>query len=150
MEAICGADCEACELLKTKKCKGCKVTNGCPFGKKCWIAKYIEVGGKENFETLKKELIGEFNSLNIEGMPEIKELYPLHGSFVNLEYPLSNNQKVKFLADNEAYLGNQVESIFNDSEMKKCFGIIANMDFLLVSEYEENGINPEIIIYKKR
>ena len=32
----------------------------------------------------------------------------------------------------------------------RCFGIVANMDFLLVCTYEENGENPELVIYKKR
>ena len=114
MEAICGANCEECELLKNNKCQGCKNTNGCPFGKKCWIAKYIEVGNKDSFESLKTELINEFNSLNIDGMPKIKELYPLHGEFVNMEYPLPNGEYTKLLKDNETYLGNQLECIFND------------------------------------
>ena len=92
----------------------------------------------------------EFNSLNIEGMPKIKELYPLQGSFVNLEYPLPNKTKSKFLDDNDLYLGNQVECEFNDGDFKTCFGLVANMNFLLVCEYEQNGTNPEIIIYKKR
>ena len=83
-------------------------------------------------------------------MPKIEELYPLHGEFVNMEYPLPNGEHVKLLNDNEAYLGNQVECLFNDEDIKKCFGILANMNFLLVCEYEENGSNPEIIIYKKR
>ena len=50
MESICGANCNDCELLKNKKCQGCKNTNGCPFGKKCFIAKYIEIGDKESFK----------------------------------------------------------------------------------------------------
>ena len=150
MEAICGANCSECELFINSKCQGCKNTNGCPFGKKCWIAKYLEVGGKDNFKKLKQQLIKEFNSLNIDGMPKIKELYPLHGEYVNLEYPLPNGNKVKLLHDNEAYLGNQVECEFNDGEYKTCFGLLANMNFILVCEYGENGTNPEIIIYKKR
>lgn len=150
MEAICGANCDECELLKSNKCKGCKNTNGSPFGKKCWIAKYIEIGGKNNFEAIKKQLIEEFNSLKIDGMPKIKELYPLHGSFVNLEYPLPNGNKVRFLHDNESYFGNQVECVFNDDELKRYFGLIANMNFLLVCEYGENVCNPEITVYKKR
>ena len=149
MEAICGAHCEECELYNNK-CKGCKETNGCPFGKKCWIAKYIEVGDKDNFDILKKQIIEEINSLNIEGMPKINELYPLHGAYVNLEYPLPCGKKVRLLNDDEAYLGNQVECIFNDKDIKKCFGIVANMNFILVCEYEENGINPELIIFKRR
>ena len=150
MEGICGTNCKECELLKSNKCKGCKNTNGCPFGKKCWIANYIEIGENNNFASLKNEIINEFNSLNIDGMPKIEELYPLHGEFVNMEYPLPNGENVKLLNDNEAYLGNQVECLFNDKDMKKCFGILANMSFLLVCEYGENGNNPEIIIYKKR
>ena len=52
--------------------------------------------------------------------------------------------------DEEVYLGNQIECEFNDNEMKKCFGLLANMNFLIVCEYEENGTNPELVIYKKR
>ena len=94
MEAICGANCEECSLYQNKSCKGCKEINACPFGKKCWIAEYIEVGEKQSFEELKKELMNEFNTLEIDGFPKIEELYPLHGSFVNLEYSLPNNEKV--------------------------------------------------------
>ncbi|MBQ6546596.1 MAG: DUF3795 domain-containing protein [Bacilli bacterium] len=149
MKAICGAKCDECEMFKTKECLGCKEVNGCPFGKKCWISKYIEVGGKSSFNELEKQIIDEFNSLNIEGMPKIDELYPLLGSFVNLEYPLPNNKKIKFLSDDESYLGTQVECLFND-DFKRCFGLLANMKFLLVCEYGENGSNPEIIVYKRR
>ena len=150
MEGICGAHCDECELFKNENCKGCKNTNSCPFGKKCWIAKYILSGGKDNFDIFEKKLIDEFNSLNIIGMPIIDKLYPLHGEFVNLEYQLPNGNKIYFLDNSETYLGNQVECEFNDDEIKKCFGLVANMSFLLVCEYDEGGINPEIIIYKKR
>ena len=150
MKAICGANCKECEYYKNKKCNGCKSSDGCPFGEKCWIAKYIEVGGNDSFEAFKNEIISEFNSLNIDGMPEIEELHPLHGEYVNLEYPLPNGEQVKLLNDNEAYLGNQVECLFSDEENNRCFGILANMNFLLVCEYGENGSNPEIILYKRR
>ena len=56
----------------------------------------------------------------------------------------------KILDDNDMYLGNQVKSKFNDGEVIRCFGILANMNFILISEYGPNGDNPEIIIYKKR
>ena len=32
----------------------------------------------------------------------------------------------------------------------RCFGVAANMDFILICTYEENGENPELVIYKKR
>ena len=148
MKGICGSNCDECNLKE--KCKGCIKTKGCPFGKKCFISSYIEIGGKESYDALKEELMMEFNCLKISGMPKVKELFPLNGKTVNLEYKLPNNKKVKLLDDNEIYLGNQVECIFNNDEMKSYFGIIANNYFLLISEYQENGINPEIIIYKRR
>lgn len=150
MESICGADCSKCEYGKNNNCKGCKNTSGCPFGKQCFIAKYILTGGQENYIKFKEQLIKEINLLDIPGMPKISDLYALNGVFVNLEYPLTNGTKVKFLDNNEIYLGNQVECEFNDGEFIRCFGIVANMDFILVCEYGPNGDNPELILYKKR
>jgi len=71
----------------------------------------------------------------------------LSGSFINLEYPLQNGRTVKLLDDNATYLGNQLACEFGGS---RCFGLAANMQFLLVCTYEENGENPELVIYKKR
>ena len=98
----------------------------------------------------KKELVDEINLLDIPGMPKITDLNPLNGSFVNLAYPLPNRKTIQFLDDDDFYLGNQVESLFSDGEIIRCFGILANMDFILISEYGKNGENPELIIYKKR
>ena len=74
-------------------------------------------------------------------------LNALVGNFVNLEYRLPNGNLVKFLDDSKKYLGNQLESEFGGD---RCFGVIANMEFLLVGTYEENGSNPELVSYKKR
>ena len=150
MESICGADCSNCGYGINNNCKGCKNTNGCPFGKQCFIASYILTGEKENYEIFKKQLIEEFNSLNIPGMPKITELFALNGSFVNIEYTLPNGENVKFLDNNSIYLGNQVECEFNDGENIRCYGLVGNMDFILVSEYGPNGVDPELIVYKKR
>ena len=109
--------------------------------------KYTELGGEEKFDEFKKQLIKEFNDLHIEGMPEVTELSALIGGYVNLEYTLPNGQKVKYLDDGATYLGYQLESEFGGD---RCFGLVANMDFLLVCTYEENGENPELVIYKKR
>lgn len=145
MKSICGIDCTKCDFNKT--CKGCAESNGCPFGKECFIANYIKSGGMEKYLEYKQKLIEEFNALCIPGMTKINELYALCGSYVNLEYPLPSGQTAKFLADDCIYLGNQVENIFGGD---KCFGLVAGTDFLLVCKYAENGTNPEIIIYKKR
>ena len=121
MESICGADCSNCGYGKNNNCKGCKATGGCPFRKQCFVAKYILTGGKENYELFKLQLINEINSLDIPGMPKINELNPLNGCFVNLSYPIPNGKVVQLLDDNDIYLGNQVESEFNDGEIIRCF-----------------------------
>ena len=150
MESICGIDCSTCGYGKNNNCNGCKATKGCPFGKECFIAQYILTGGKEYYESFKKQLVKEINELNISGMPKIEDLNPLNGLFVNLAYNIPNGEVVKFLDNNDIYLGNQVECEFNDGEINRYFGIVANMDFILVSEFGLNGENPELIIYKKR
>lgn len=103
---------------------------------------------KEKFEDFKKQIIDEFNTLlHVAGLPKVENLNVLSGSFINLEYKLPNGSVVKFLDDKATYLGSQLESKFGGN---KCFGIAANMDFLLVCAYEEKGENPELILYKKR
>ncbi|MBP5288754.1 MAG: helix-turn-helix domain-containing protein [Clostridia bacterium] len=108
---------------------------------------YKELGGGGKFEELKKKLIEEFNALHVEGMPRVEKLNALVGSYVNLAYRLPNGETVKFLDDGATYLGNQLESEFGGG---RCFGILANMDFLMVATYGEGGKDPELVIYKKR
>ena len=99
-------------------------------------------------EEFKKQIIDEFNAiLGIEGLPKIEKLNVLSGSFINLEYRLPNGDLVKFLDDKASYLGSQLECGFGGD---RCFGIAANMDFLLICTYEKNGENPELVMYKKR
>ncbi len=98
--------------------------------------RYEELGGGKKLEELKKKLIGEFNALHIEGMPKVEKLNALVGSFINLEYRLPNGQTVRFLDDDTTYFGNQLECEFGG---ERCFGIVANADFLLVSTYCEGG-----------
>ena len=109
--------------------------------------RYEELSDDGQFEEFKNKLIEEINGLNIEGMPKLLKLNALVGSYVNLEYRLPNGQKVKFLNDQTTYLGNQLESEFGGD---RCFGVLANMDFILVCTYKKGGADPEIILYKKR
>lgn len=146
-QSICGANCAECPSQKS--CKGCAETNGCPFGKQCYIAKYILTGGMENYQIFKQKLIDEINDLRIEGMQRVTELYPLVGHFVNLAYPLPNGETVRFLKDDEMYLGAQVGNLFDESG-KTCFGVIARESFLLICTYGENCTNPELVLYQHR
>ncbi|MBQ3796839.1 MAG: helix-turn-helix domain-containing protein [Butyrivibrio sp.] len=109
--------------------------------------RYEELSDDGQFEEFKKKLISEINDLNIEGMPKVEKLSALVGKYVNLEYPLPGGMKAKFLNDQTTYLGTQLESeIVNGL----CFGVLANMEFILICTYEAEGANPELILYKKR
>ncbi|MBQ9506658.1 MAG: helix-turn-helix domain-containing protein [Clostridia bacterium] len=109
--------------------------------------RYEELSDNGEFERFKQTLINEINDLHIEGMPKLEKLNALVGRFVNLEYRLPNGANVKFLNDDTTYLGNQLEPLFGGD---RCFGVLANMDFILICTYEAEGANPELVLYKKR
>ena len=94
---------------------------------------------------LKEKLITAFNALNIPEMEEVTELNALKGSFANIEYTLPNGQLVKFWDDNRIYLGNQLHKEGSD----RCYGIIADEKYLMVSEYSGYGADAHIIVFKR-
>ena len=108
---------------------------------------YDALSDDGQFEEFKNQLIKEINELHIEGLPTVETLYALDGKTVNLAYILPNGKSVKFLDDQKTYLGNQLACAFGG---ERCFGVIAGMDFLLVCTYEKDGLNPELVLYKKR
>ena len=99
------------------------------------------------FEAFKQELIDEINALHIEGMPKVNKLNALVGAYVNLEFQLPSGMKARFLDDRKTYLGNQLETTLDDG---RCFGVLANMDFILICTYGTEGADPELVLYKKR
>ena len=109
--------------------------------------RYEELGDGGQFEEFKKKLIEEINDLHIEGMPRVEKLNALVGKYVNLEYRLPSGVNMKFLDDQTTYLGTQLESEIVDG---LCFGVLANMEFIMVCTYEKEGANPELLLYKKR
>ncbi len=109
--------------------------------------RYEELSDDGQFEAFKRQLIDEINDLHVEGMPKVAKLNALVGKFVNLEYRLPNGMRVKFLNDDTTYLGNQLESKIVEGH---CFGVLANMDFLMVCTYGIDGADPELLVYKKR
>ena len=109
--------------------------------------RYEELSDGGQFEMFKKQLIEEINVLHIKGMPKVEKLNALVGRYVNLAYRLPNGANVKFLDDQTTYLGNQLESELGG---ERCFGVLANMDFIMICTYEAEGANPELVLYKKR
>ena len=109
--------------------------------------RYEELSDDGEFEAFKRKLIEEINDLHIEGMPRLYKLNALVGRYVNLAYRLPSGVDVKFLDDGTTYLGNQLEPEFGGD---RCFGVLANMDFILISTYGCEGKDPELVLYKKR
>ncbi|MBO4326142.1 MAG: zinc ribbon domain-containing protein, partial [Clostridia bacterium] len=109
--------------------------------------RHAELGDGGKFEALKQQLIKEINDLHVPGMPEVDRLNALVGAYVNLAYPLPGGAAVKFLDDGTTYLGNQLEP---EAGGDRCFGVLANVDFILICTYREGGADPELLLYKKR
>ena len=138
MRTYCGQDCcKECE--RQAECGGCEKCQGHPFGCSCVAER------NKDFPSLKRRLFDEINAFGIEGLA-VEDLNLLTGSFVNLPYPLANGSTVQFLKDKDIYLGNQVER--KDSD--RCYGIVANEEFILICEYGCNGSDPKIVLYKRR
>lgn len=108
---------------------------------------YEELSDDGQFEAFKHRLIDEINALHIEGMPKVEQLNALVGSYVNLAYPLPSGMSAKFLNDSVTYLGAQLEPEFGG---ERCFGVLANMDFILICTYGCDGADPELVLFKKR
>ncbi len=142
MESICGIDCTKCELSST--CNGCSKTNGQPFGAECIVAVCCQKG-KTVLSELKDKLMVAFNELNIQDMEKVTDLNALKGSFINIEYSLPSGQIVKFWDDNKIYLGNQLHKKGSD----RCYGIVADEKFLMVSEYSGYGSDAEVVVFKQ-
>lgn len=63
-----------------------------------------------------------------------------------MEYEVNGN-KVKLLDDNATYWCNQVERL--DSQ-GRCFGIACDERHIFVSEYGKDGVDAEIVIFKRQ
>lgn len=145
MKSLCGANCDECKMKD--ECKGCESTCGRPFGGRCVAAEYIKTGGRAAYDEFKNKLLREINELlKCEGLPQADALYELLGAVVNLEYPIPSGGTVKLLDDKNVYLGTQIEF----ADMGVCYGVVADMGFILVCSYSVDGSQPEIVVYKRR
>ena len=95
---------------------------------------------------LKHQLIEEINALRIKDMPEIKNLFVMQGSMINIEYDINGNP-VKFLDDNATYWATQVEK---QDGSGRCYGVACDEHFLFVCEYGKDGIDAEVVVFRRR
>ena len=104
-----------------------------------------ELGDGGQFEAFKRQLAEEINALHVEGMPRVEKLNALVGRYVNLPFRLPGGMEARFLDDQTTYLGTQL-----DAGDGRCFGVLANADFILICTYGAEGSDPELVLYKKR
>ena len=145
MTTLCGLDCcTECGLFGGT-CKGCRESDGHPCGGDCVAAACVKAGGTSAMEAQEAAIVREINAL---GLPDlsVSGMNLLIGAYVNLEYPLPNGQTVKLLRDDKVYWANQIERPGNE----RCYGVVADEEFLLVCEYGCEGADPVILLYKKR
>ena len=109
--------------------------------------RHEELAGDGRFEALKRQLVEEINALAVPGMPKVEKLNALVGSYVNLAYPLPSGAAIRFLDDRTTYLGTQIEGASGEG---RCFGVLANAEFILVCTYGQGGSDPELLLFKKR
>lgn len=138
---LCGADCSACPWDDT--CGGCGETDGKPFGVPCGVAQHCKNG---TLEQEKAAILAAVRGLNLPDMGEVTDLFALRGVFINLEYPLPGGGRAKFWDDDKIYLGAQVAK----GTGERCYGIAADGDYLLVSEYGPNGVDPVVVAFLRR
>lgn len=115
--------------------------------------RYEEFSDNGQFDEFKKKLIDEINALSVEGLPKVEKLNALVGRYVNFAYRLPNGMSVKFLDDETTYLGTRLPpkpKYDEHAESERYFGVLAGMDFILISTYGADGEDPELVLYKKR
>lgn len=92
-----------------------------------------------------QKLIAEFNSLKIEGMPEVTKLYGHKGEFVNNPCKLPNGDIAKIFDDSKMYYTAELPKLHSE----RCFGLVTDKKQLAVIEYSQGGKDAELIIWKK-
>jgi len=92
---------------------------------------------------MKKAFIEEINAL---GIPElhIDNLYVLQGSFINQPYTVGGNT-FHVLDDNATYWGNQIQK-----KDGRCYGIACDDEYIVVSEYGNDGEDAQLVMIKRR
>ena len=141
-DTYCGAKCDECNSKNI--CKGCVNTCGSPFGGRCAAAEYIKKNGLKAYTEFKAKLKDEINGLlEAERLPAVDDIYELAGNLVNLRYTMQNGEKVRFLNDNDVYIGGMV------NHGGAFYGAVTDGNVMILSKFD-NGTDAELLLYKKR
>ena len=92
-----------------------------------------------------QKLIEAFNSLGIKDMPEVTKLYGHKGEFVNILCKLPNGNVAKILDDSKMYYTAELPK----QNSERCFGLVTDKKQIVVFEYSADGMDAELVIWKK-
>lgn len=87
---------------------------------------------------MKQVYIDHINALGIDEL-HVNNLYVFMGAMVNQFYTVNGNT-TKLLNDDEAYWGTQIQK-----SNGRCYGVACNEKYILVSEYNKDGIDAEVV-----
>lgn len=87
---------------------------------------------------MKQVYIDHINALGIDEL-HVNNLYVFMGAMVNQFYTVNGNT-TKLLNDDETYWGTQIQK-----SNGRCYGIACNEKYILVSEYNKDGSNAEVV-----
>lgn len=142
MSTFCGMEwCNECE--KREQCGGCEACHGHPCGGNCVAERFAREGGQEEIQRQKESVIADINALGLDEL-HLTEIHFLGGWIGNIEYSLFG-KRLQLLNDHDIYFGTQVER-----SNGRCYGVVADSSHIVVCEYGEGGVDPELLLLTKR
>lgn len=90
--------------------------------------------------SMQERIIKVLQTLGIEELKEVDQLWELPGSYINMESKLEKGEKKQVLDNDKMYLCCQVE--INDRE---CYGIAADDKEIVVYKYKNDGMDAEVV-----
>lgn len=94
---------------------------------------------------MRNQLLEAIRNLGIKEFESFKSLNLMDGSYLNLECKLPNGQTAKILNDNKKYYANQIDIIGSD----RCYGVAADENMIAVFTYGCDGVDAELVLWKK-
>lgn len=117
--------------------------NGCNG----FIERYIGMGGEAAYREYLLHLEGEYDALGIPGLPAVRGLESRHGSTLPAEYVGPGGRPLPLLEKDLTYWAARIIGGF-DGETQ--YLLVAGTDFLLVAMEREEGLPPELLLWKRR
>lgn len=118
------------------------------------LQKSFDLSGEQYDELMKAGHIPE-NLLDYEETPGASEVINKwvdegHEVFVVTGRPFDSYEPSRRWLDEHHLNRLPIYFVDKDDGGDRCFGILADMDFIIICTYEKDGENPELLIYKKR